>query len=127
MFSSTRAQVITGIVVIAIALIGWNASKNAPVVVEIVKADRGVTLASVGDLSLHTSPLPLLGTVTSLSEANIKAESSGKLVGVYKKLGDYVSAGEVIAEFENSGEHAAVLQSQGAYDAATAEIGRAHV
>ena len=36
---------------------------------------------------------------------------------VYKKLGDYVNAGEVIAEFENSGERAQVLQAEGAYDA----------
>ncbi len=123
MFSTRKSQIITGIVVIGVALIGWNATKKAPAVVEAVKADRGVTLASVGDLSLNTSPLPLLGTVTSLSEANIKAEASGKLVGVYAKLGDRVSAGEVIAEFDNSGERAALLSAQGAYDAAKAGQG----
>ncbi len=79
---------------------------DADVAEDVVPADRAVTLASVGDLSLNTSPLPLLGTVTSRSEANIKAESSGKLAAVYKKLGDYVSAGEVIAEFDNGAERA---------------------
>ena len=125
MFSTQRSKVITGIIVIAIALIGWNASKKTPEVVEAVQTDRSVTLASVGDLSLHTSPLPLLGTVTSLSEAKIKAESSGKLVGVYKKLGDHVTAGEVIAEFDNSSERAALLSAQGVYDAAKAGVGTA--
>jgi RND family efflux transporter MFP subunit len=81
---------------------------------------RTVTLASVADLSAGTSPIPLLGTVTSVNEATIRAESSGKIVRVEKRLGDFVSAGTVIAYFENSGEQAAVLQAQGAYDAAVA-------
>ncbi len=123
MFSTRKSKIISGIILAAILLIGWNASKKAPVIEEVVKADRGITLASVGDLSLYTSPLPLLGTVTSLSEAKIKAESSGKLVGVYKKLGDHVTAGEVIAEFDNSSERAALLSAQGAYDAAKAGQG----
>jgi multidrug efflux pump subunit AcrA (membrane-fusion protein) len=85
---------------------------------EAVRAPRVVTLASVSSLANMDSSLPLLGTVTSTSEATIRSESSGKLTRVYKKLGDHVVAGEVIAEFENSAERAAVLQAEGAYDAA---------
>jgi multidrug resistance efflux pump len=53
-------------------------------------------------------------------EATIRSESSGKLTRVYKKLGDYVTAGQIIAEFENSGERAAVLSAEGSYDSAKA-------
>ncbi len=81
---------------------------------------RHVEVARVSQLSQNATPLSLLGTVTSRSEATIRAEASGKVVGVYKRLGDYVSAGTVIAEFENSSERAQVLQAEGAYDAAAA-------
>lgn len=87
---------------------------------EVAKSTRQVTLAVVSDLTNNESALPLLGTVTSTSEATIRAESSGKLTRVYHNLGDYVVAGETIAEFENSAERAAVLQAEGAYDAAKA-------
>ncbi len=90
--------------------------------VEEVVADtpKGVMLASVSDLSNKSVAVPLVGQVTSVSEAVIRAESSGRLTKVYKKLGDRVAAGQVIAEFENSSERAAVLQAQGAYEAAKA-------
>lgn len=84
------------------------------------KANRVVTIAPVSELANSDTNLPLLGTVTSTSEATVRSESSGKLTRVYKKLGDYVTAGQVIAEFENSTERAAVLQAEGAYDAAKA-------
>ena len=97
--SRTR-KIVTVIILVAVVLIGSRFNnEDTSEVDEVVKADRGVTLSSVAELSLNTSPLPLLGTVTSRSEANIRAESSGKLVAVYRKLGDYVSAGQVIAEF----------------------------
>lgn len=88
--------------------------------IELEKANRPVTISPVSELANTDSALPLLGTVTSTSEATIRSESSGKLTRVYKKLGDYVSAGQVIAEFENSAERAAVLQAEGAYDSAKA-------
>lgn len=87
---------------------------------ELEKAPRTVTLRSVSELSNKESSVPLLGIVTSTSEATIRAESSGKLTRVYKKLGDYVYAGQIIAEFENSAERAQVQQAEGVYEAAKA-------
>lgn len=81
---------------------------------------RSVVVRSVSDIKNKESSIPLLGIVTSTSEATIRAESSGKLTRVYKKLGDTVYAGAVLAEFENSSERAQVLQAEGAYDAAKA-------
>ncbi len=103
------------VLVVGLATLGGD---EAPV--DAAKADRVVTVASVSALANSDTVLPLLGTVTSTSEATIRSESSGKLTHVYKKLGDFVSAGAVIAEFENSAERASVLQAEGAYDAAKA-------
>lgn len=108
--------------VLFVAVIGFlfSLGGNDAAPVEANKANRTVTVAPVSELANTDTALPLLGTVTSTSEATIRSESSGKLTKVYKKLGDYVSAGQVIAEFENSGERAAVLQAEGAYDSAKA-------
>jgi multidrug efflux pump subunit AcrA (membrane-fusion protein) len=84
---------------------------------EVVKTVR---LASVTSLLQRNQNFPILGTVTSVSEAVIRAESSGKLTRVYKNLGDRVTAGELIATFENSAEQASLLQAEGSYDAARA-------
>jgi multidrug efflux pump subunit AcrA (membrane-fusion protein) len=81
---------------------------------------KQVSLITVGDTLSGGTSLPLLGTVTSVSEAVIRSETSGKLTRVYRKLGDYVDAGQVIAEFENSGERASVLQAEGALEQAQA-------
>ncbi len=93
-------------------------SKITPEVSTLYK--RQVTLESVATLSDKSSNFPFLGTVTSVSEATIRAESSGKLTRVYKSLGDKVNAGDIIAEFENSSESAAVQQAEGVYESARA-------
>ena len=81
---------------------------------------RKVTVASILLLSESTNDFPLVGTVTSASEATIRSETGGKFTRVYKKLGDSIYAGGIIAEFENSGERAALLQAEGVYEQAKA-------
>ena len=87
---------------------------------EVQKSPRAVTLSSVSDLSANTSSISLLGTVTSVNEATIRAETGGELRVVYKKLGDYVVAGQIIGEFENAAERAAVTAAEGGYEQAKA-------
>lgn len=81
---------------------------------------KTVTLASVGDLAQGGSSLSVAGTVQSQTEATVRAESSGQVKALYRALGDTVSAGTIVAELENASQRAAVLQAQGAVDAATA-------
>lgn len=117
--SRTKQIAIVAAVILLLVVLVRAFGEDA-VTEETVKIPREVTLSLVSDLANDESAIPLLGTVTSTSEATIRAESSGKLTRVYKKLGDYVVAGQVIAEFENSGERAAVLQAEGAYEQAKA-------
>ncbi len=117
----TRAkQISIAIIFILVLIILIRSFSHGVEVLEVANSPRTVKLALVNDLANNGSSLPLLGTITSTSEATIRAESSGKLNHVYRKLGDYVSAGQIIAEFENSGERASVMQAEGAYDAAKA-------
>ncbi len=111
-------QIIIAVVLVIVCVVSVRSFSGAKTDAEVTKSPRQVKVALVSDLANNDSPLPLLGTVTSVSEATIRSETSGKLTRVYKKLGDYVEAGQVIAEFENSSEKAAVLQAEGSYDAA---------
>src|SRR3989344_5352675 len=81
---------------------------------------RTVEVRSVGELSSGGVALSVAGTVRSKSEATVRAEKSGQAVGVYRALGDFVAAGTVVAEIENRSERAALLQAEGALDAAKA-------
>jgi len=81
---------------------------------------REVKVASVAELSGTATTLPLVGTITSQSEAAISAQSSGEIRAIYKKLGDFVAAGSIIAEIENSRERATVLQAEAGVESAKA-------
>jgi RND family efflux transporter MFP subunit len=78
-----------------------------------------VSLTSASEYS-QTGTLSLIGTVRALSEAEITAEQGGQVVSVPVTLGASVRAGQVIAVLENASERAAVLQAEGAYEAALA-------
>lgn len=87
---------------------------------ETTESLRAVTLRSVGELSLGTGSGSVFGTVRSVSEANIVAQSGGTVEAVHTTIGASVPAGFVIAELENDSESASVLQAQGIYEAALA-------
>ncbi|HVV14902.1 MAG TPA: efflux RND transporter periplasmic adaptor subunit [Candidatus Paceibacterota bacterium] len=84
---------------------------------------RSVELRSIADLSNQTSGLSVAGTVSSKSEATVRAEKSGEITSLNYQLGDYVGAGAVVAEVENASERAAVLQAQAGVEAAQASAG----
>lgn len=88
---------------------------------------RQVEVKSVAELSNQVSPLSLVGTVQSISQATVRTEISGPVIGVYHSLGNYVAAGAVIGELENSSQRAAVLQAQGGVDAAQAALNKINV
>lgn len=79
-----------------------------------------VKVSRVSDLMRGGSSLSAIAEITSVSEAKISPETAGKITRVRASLGDFVSAGQVLAEVENSSQRAAVLQAEGALDAAKA-------
>lgn len=79
-----------------------------------------VTVSPVSFFSGELLPLELIGTVRSVNESRLYAEKSGQVSYVSKKVGDYVSRNQIIAEIENATERAALLQAQGVLDQAKA-------
>jgi RND family efflux transporter MFP subunit len=112
------------VIVIASLVIGtlYIVNSSGGAVTTDVPNPRAVQVASVSDLQNDTTPLPLIGEVKSVNEAKIHSQSAGTITHLYKKLGSYVPAGGVIAEIENNSARAALLQAQGALEAAQAGV-----
>lgn len=83
-----------------------------------------VTLARIGDLGSGGDALTTLGEVRSVSQAELRAQKSGKITRVYVKPGTSVTAGTLLAEIDATGERAAVLGAQGTLAAAEAQYAK---
>ena len=113
------------IVLIVVIVVVFQAATRAPAQTSTVSTISHVKIASVASLSSATGPLPVTGQVTSLNQATILAQTSGEITSLNVSIGSSVGAGQILAEFENSSQRAALLQAQGAYDAATAALAKA--
>ncbi len=117
---------IGGAVVLVVAVVvGVQVLTRSATTASTPAAVTHVQVSSVAGLSAPSEPLSTTGIVTSLSEATILAQTSGETTSLAVSLGDHVGAGEVIATFENSSQHAAVQQAEGAYEAAQAALAKA--
>ncbi len=83
-----------------------------------------VTVKTVAELSADTSPLSIIGQVSSISEATVRAEKSGQVIRVAGSLGGTVAAGAIVAEIENASERAAVLSAVGLVEGAEANLAK---
>jgi multidrug efflux pump subunit AcrA (membrane-fusion protein) len=122
----TRRLAFSAIILAAIVA-GYNAITNDPgeTPIENEQETQVVAVALVRDLSKNTTALPIVGTVNSRAEARILSESQGQITAVYHESGDYIAAGEIIAEIENAAQRAAVAQASAAVDAAQANYDKA--
>lgn len=108
-------------VILGVSLVGHllGATQSDPAAPDM----RTVVVRTVADMVNEGEPLSVAGTVSSRSEATVLAQKTGSVVGIYRQLGDYVSAGSIIAEIDSAFERAALAQAQGLLDAARASGG----
>jgi RND family efflux transporter MFP subunit len=116
----TRWQRIAIPVVLVVLLVGGIVIARSGQQVADASQDRTVTLASVGQLSGSGTGSSIVGTVRSVTQADLLAESGGTVRSVNTTLGARVPAGFVIADLDNASQAAAVLQAEGAYESAVA-------
>jgi RND family efflux transporter MFP subunit len=114
-----RYQIVIAILVVVLlfalsTVLGGGAKQDQ------ASAKRTVILQTLGSLAGAQTSSTVLGSIRSITEANILAETSGTVTRVATAVGRTVPAGFVIAELENTAQRAAVLQAEGAYDAALA-------
>lgn len=113
------------IVILLIAGIFFTKKANQP---EEAKTETLPTVAvdNVGSLS-NEAEVSLVGKVEAVSQAELKSDVGGRVVAVNAKLGDQVPAGKLIVQLENSTQRAAVLQAEGAYEAAVAAAAQSDI
>ena len=114
-----KSRVIVGLILLSVALLylGFSLVNISDVVVEETPAT-----AVARTVSLYTISQANDGTAVRTADGNafiVRAESSGRVERI-AKVGDTVARGAIVAQVENSAQRAAVLQAQGAYEAAKA-------
>lgn len=87
--------------------------------VEETAVPTNVTVSAVRNL-VRDDVFSAVGTVAAVSEARLQTERGGRVTAVTTEIGATVRAGQVIASIENASERAALLQAEGAYEAAVA-------
>lgn len=115
---SVGAAIAVAVILALVIMFGGSAEEAT--VVEVLTPS--VKVASVAALSQDTEPLILLGEVRSVTQAELRAQKSGKMTRVNVRAGQFVGAGTILAEIENNAERAAVLSAQGALAAAEANL-----
>lgn len=104
------------LILVVIILIVTNKKDESEFIINEDPGVKNVLVRSVAELSLDTEPLKIIGTIESESQVDVRTQSQGEITRVYKKLGDNVSKGEIIAEIENLSQRAAVSQAQSNLD-----------
>lgn len=111
-------RLIIVVIVAVVAVRFFAADEN---VSEVVVSDTKpqVTLRTAATID-DSTVLSLIGTVAAVNQATIRPEVPGTVTRVHARLGQQVTAGSIIVELENATQRAALLQAEGAYEAAVA-------
>jgi HlyD family secretion protein len=107
-----KIALIIGLVVLIIVSIGFSAGGNG---------DKETLIVVRGELVRNVE---LSGKVVPVHEANLSFEVNGTVSRVYKRVGDSVTAGEVMVALDSSATQADLLKAQADLAAARAELAK---
>lgn len=83
---------------------------------------KSVDVALAASFDARENSVSVIGTLQAVDEATLRAETGGVITRVGANLGQFVGRGTVIAQVQNSREWAGVVQAEGVYDAALANL-----
>jgi len=115
----TKRGVISLIVLLSFIILALVVFSNEEAPIPEKKQVPAVSVAKVSTFTEGTS-LNLIGTVSATDRVIIQSEKAGRVTNVGVKLGEFVSAGTIVASLENASEYASLLQAEGGYEAAQA-------
>ncbi len=125
-FQNMRTKKKISIIAVLIGILAVVALlPGKPVEEVVINETPEVRIINVAEASTESSPLSVTGTVRSETEAQLRTETQGEVIGVYTTVGSFVSAGTVLAELRNNSERAAVSQAQAGLEAAEANLAKA--
>jgi len=85
---------------------------------------RQVTVSPAGLISQLEAVFETTGEIKSQTQGDLRAQRAGVITRVYKKVGQRVSAGTIIATIENASESASVAQAQAGVAQAQASLNK---
>ncbi|MDB5244566.1 MAG: Efflux transporter, family [Parcubacteria group bacterium] len=113
-------QIVLGLVALAVLFfIFSSASKSGNSTSEEATLPT-VVVSRIDALTGGGGSVSVVGSVRSIAEAEVLAQSGGTVTALHARLGGAIGAGSIIAELDNASQRAAVLQAEGSYDAALA-------
>jgi multidrug efflux pump subunit AcrA (membrane-fusion protein) len=116
---------IVALVVVVLAVVFLSKNEEIVPVTEEVTVPM-VSVATIGELSGSQDSLTVVGEVRSVTQVELRTQSSGEVTNVNVSAGQYVGAGTILAEIENAAERAMVLSAQGALAGAEASLARVY-
>lgn len=122
--NNTKKLIVGGVVAVFILIIIIltnvlrNSDDDTP---EQISQERFVQTLVRGDDGFEAR-ITASGTVTSEQEAIVRAETSGVITAAPVRVGDAVSRGALLAQFNNTDAQNAVSQARAARDAAAAQL-----
>ncbi|MCS6809146.1 MAG: efflux RND transporter periplasmic adaptor subunit [Bacteroidota bacterium] len=108
---------------IVMTLINNKAKSKAKAEQSSISTVLPVQVQTVRYAQLHDD-VTLVGTVLANNEVNVISETSGRVIQVYVRVGDKVSAGTVLAAVDDELRQAALLSAQANFDKAKADYDR---
>lgn len=117
----------TGAIVISVVAIAGIIISRPPVKTESEVANKPVVTTITAAEYSGTQDFSTVGTVRAFTEASVTSETGGRVVSVNALLGQTVPASFIVATLENASERAAVLQAEGAYEAALAAAAQGNI
>ena len=114
---------VTVILVVIVAILIMNKKKMSSYTAGGIKDVYYVSVEKASKKNLSAS-LSLVGTVYANNDVNIVSETSGKITGVYAKVGDYKTAGSVLFQVDDELRKAALMSAEVNYEKAKKDYER---
>lgn len=119
-------KAIVGVVVvigIIVTILAINKKKLAANTSGGIDITYYVSVENVAKKNL-TSQLSLTGTIYANNDVNVLSETSGRVVAVYAKVGDYKQAGSVLVQVDDELKKAAFISAEANWNKAKSDLER---
>lgn len=126
LMSTSRKTLLSigGVLLVVVLFVGLFLWPEGSMIEQPKETLRSVELVAAGSLVEDRVLVSSLGTVQSLQDVSVRAETSGQIVKVNINEGDQVQSGQVLLELERQSLDAQVLQAQARLSSAQATLNK---
>lgn len=126
-YGVTPVIIVSFIIFICGVVIIYNLTQNSSTDDSLAETQRVPVITTTAAAYTADFSGTLIGTAVAKTEATLLTERGGQVTRVPVTLGQIVTAGTILAQFENESERAALTQARGAYESAVANAGQSAI